>query len=143
MYRFVADIFNDSAMMLDVLSPALGKGPRVGCLSAASCLRALCGVAAGSSKASLSKHFATQGNLGELNAVSWTGAVVWFVVLMICLERLESGDHHLSYWHGGGLTCCFTYQDAEGDVDLSDDPAGHSSLHKLSRSPLGQSEDLE
>jgi hypothetical protein len=33
-------------------------------------LRSLCGVAAGSSKASLSAHFATQGNLGELNAVS-------------------------------------------------------------------------
>ena len=32
--------------------------------------RALCGVAAGSSKASLSAHFAKKGNLGELNAVS-------------------------------------------------------------------------
>ena len=33
--------------------------------------RALCGVAAGSSKASLSAHFAKKGNLGELNAVSY------------------------------------------------------------------------
>ncbi|EME84443.1 uncharacterized protein MYCFIDRAFT_187449 [Pseudocercospora fijiensis CIRAD86] len=41
---------------------------RVVVLSLSSVLRSLCGVAAGSSKASLSAHFAKQGNLGELNA---------------------------------------------------------------------------
>ncbi|KAE8453123.1 hypothetical protein EG329_012310 [Mollisiaceae sp. DMI_Dod_QoI] len=68
MYRLAADIFNDAAMILDCLSPALPKTSRVGLLSLSSVLRSLCGVAAGSSKASLSAHFATQGNLGELNA---------------------------------------------------------------------------
>lgn len=70
MYRLAADIFNDAAMILDCLSPAFPKPLRVVLLSMSSVLRALCGVAAGSSKASLSAHFATQGNLGELNAVS-------------------------------------------------------------------------
>ena len=70
MYRLAADVFNDTAMMLDCLSPALPKAPRVLLLSFSSVLRALCGVAAGSSKASLSAHFAKWGNLGELNAVS-------------------------------------------------------------------------
>ena len=70
MYRLAADIFNDTAMVLDCLSPALSKVPRVILLSLSSILRALCGVAAGSSKASLSAHFAKWGNLGELNAVS-------------------------------------------------------------------------
>lgn len=69
MYRLAADVFNDTAMVLDCLSPALPKGPRVLLLSCSSVLRALCGVAAGSSKASLSAHFAKWGNLGELNAV--------------------------------------------------------------------------
>ena len=69
MYRLAADIFNDTAMVLDCLSPALPKAPRVLLLSLSSVLRALCGVAAGSSKASLSAHFAKWGNLGELNAV--------------------------------------------------------------------------
>lgn len=71
MYRLAADVFNDSAMILDCLSPAFPKTWRVILLSFSSVLRALCGVAAGSSKASLSAHFATQGNLGELNAVSY------------------------------------------------------------------------
>ena len=70
MYRLAADVFNDTAMVLDCLSPALPKVPRVILLSFSSILRALCGVAAGSSKASLSAHFAKWGNLGELNAVS-------------------------------------------------------------------------
>lgn len=70
MYRLAADIFNDAAMILDCLSPGFPKVIRVGILAGSSILRSLCGVAAGSSKASLSAHFATQGNLGELNAVS-------------------------------------------------------------------------
>ncbi|KAI9852882.1 MAG: hypothetical protein M1838_004441 [Thelocarpon superellum] len=68
MYRLAADVFNDAAIVLDCVSPALPKLARVGVLSLASVLRALCGVAAGSSKASLSAHFAKWGNLGELNA---------------------------------------------------------------------------
>lgn len=69
-WRFAADIFNDAAMIFDCLSPAFPKSVRVALLSASSVLRALCGVAAGSAKASLSAHFAQRGNLGELNAVS-------------------------------------------------------------------------
>lgn len=68
MYRLAADVFNDTAMVLDCLSPAFPKPARVMVLSFSSCLRALCGVCAGSAKASLSAHFAKRGNLGELNA---------------------------------------------------------------------------
>ena len=68
MWRLAADVFNDGAMILDCLSPALPKMPRVLLLSTSSVLRALCGVAAGSAKASLSAHFAKWDNLGELNA---------------------------------------------------------------------------
>lgn len=70
MYRLAADVFNDAAMILDCLSPAFPRTIRVLVLSLSSILRALCGVTAGSSKASLSAHFAKWGNLGELNAVS-------------------------------------------------------------------------
>ncbi|QQK41702.1 RUS1 family protein-like protein [Penicillium digitatum] len=68
-YRLAADVFNDIAMILDCLSPGVPAGPaRVIVLSTAGVLRALCGVAGGSSKASLSAHFAKWGNLAELNA---------------------------------------------------------------------------
>ncbi|KAJ5364340.1 uncharacterized protein N7496_010053 [Penicillium cataractarum] len=68
-YRLAADVFNDLAMILDCLSPMVPAGVmRVSILSAAGVLRALCGVAGGSSKASLSAHFAKWGNLAELNA---------------------------------------------------------------------------
>ncbi|KAF2491100.1 DUF647-domain-containing protein [Lophium mytilinum] len=68
MYRLAADVFNDAAMVLDCLSPAFPKPVRVLVLGLSSILRSLCGVAAGSAKASLSAHFAQRGNLGELNA---------------------------------------------------------------------------
>ncbi|KAI1346388.1 vitamin B6 photo-protection and homoeostasis-domain-containing protein [Xylaria sp. FL0043] len=67
-YRFLADIFNDSAMFLDVLSPALPGPAKVVALCMSGVLRALCGVSGGSAKASLSAHFARSGNLAELNA---------------------------------------------------------------------------
>ncbi|RMZ90272.1 hypothetical protein DV736_g2502, partial [Chaetothyriales sp. CBS 134916] len=68
-YRFFADVVNDLAFVLDVLSPSL-PAPllRVPALCLASACRAICGVCGGSSKAILSAHFATRGNIGELNA---------------------------------------------------------------------------
>ena len=71
MYRLAADVLNDTAMILDCLSPAFPKPIRVLVLSFSSVLRSLCGVCAGSAKASLSAHFAKKGNLGEVNAVSF------------------------------------------------------------------------
>ncbi|TGZ80329.1 DUF647-domain-containing protein [Ascodesmis nigricans] len=69
-YRFAADIFNDLAMVMDCLSPLFVPAPlmRVGLLCLSGVLRALCGVAGGASKASLSVHFAKSGNVAELNA---------------------------------------------------------------------------
>lgn len=89
MYRLLADILNDFAFVLDCLSPAFPKPVRVLILSFSSVLRALCGVAAGSAKASLSAHFARWGNLGELNAkdssqetvISLVGMLVGSVVV--------------------------------------------------------------
>lgn len=68
MYRLAADIFNDSAFILDCLSPALPTQPRVAVLCLAGALRAVCGVCGGGAKAALSVHFARAGNVGELNA---------------------------------------------------------------------------
>ncbi|KAH8204532.1 hypothetical protein TruAng_001306 [Truncatella angustata] len=67
-YRYMADIFNDAALLLDILTPSLPQTPKILSLCAAGILRSLCGVAAGAAKASLSAHFAKNGNLAELNA---------------------------------------------------------------------------
>lgn len=88
-YRFAADIFNDVGMVLNCLSPVVAAGGvRVGVLCAAGVLQAICGVAGGSSKASLSAHFAKNGNLGEVNAVRW-----FLVVLQAQLEIEKVPDH--------------------------------------------------
>lgn len=89
MYRLLADVFNDMAMLLECLSPLLpSRSMRLVILCAASVGKALCGVAAGSAKASLSSHFAKQGNLGELNAKDASQETV--ISLMGMLVSLRS-----------------------------------------------------
>ncbi|KAG7446676.1 DUF647-domain-containing protein [Guyanagaster necrorhizus] len=78
-YRFLADILNDGAIVLETLTPVFVAASKHGlpslrvptlCLSAS--LRSLCGVAAGGSKAAIGLHFATpvngKGDLGDLSA---------------------------------------------------------------------------
>ncbi|KAL2013795.1 hypothetical protein VTN00DRAFT_1320 [Thermoascus crustaceus] len=99
-YRLAADVFNDAAIILDCLSPLVGtKAGRVGVLSAAGVMRALCGVAGASSKASLSAHFARWGNLGEVNAVGsllvsniTTPLATW--TALICLLTLHLATNY-------------------------------------------------
>lgn len=67
-YRFFADIVNDTAFILDCISPIMPTVGRAMTLGVSNACRALCGVAGGSSKAILSSHFAKSGNVGELNA---------------------------------------------------------------------------
>lgn len=93
MYRLAADIFNDTAMVLDCLSPTFPKPARVVVLSFSSCLRALCGVCAGSAKASLSAHFAKRGNLGELNAKDSSQETVISLMGMLAGSLVVSWVH--------------------------------------------------
>ncbi|KAI5863563.1 DUF647-domain-containing protein [Durotheca rogersii] len=67
-FRYFADIVNDAALVLDLISPALPFQPKIFTICLAGILRALCGISGGAAKASLSAHFAKTGNLAELNA---------------------------------------------------------------------------
>lgn len=75
-YRLLADSLNDAAVILDTLSPLLSSHTipslRVGALCLSASFRALCGIAAGGSKAAITLHFATPidgtGDVGDLNA---------------------------------------------------------------------------
>ncbi|KAF9653734.1 DUF647-domain-containing protein [Thelephora ganbajun] len=105
-YRFLADILNDMAIVLDVLSPQLdkfvhaftgrdfGSGIRVTALCLSGSFRALCGIVAGGSKAAVTMHFASDsvigsGDIGDLNAkdssketvLALLGLLLGFVIL--------------------------------------------------------------
>ncbi|KAJ7150836.1 vitamin B6 photo-protection and homoeostasis-domain-containing protein [Mycena crocata] len=79
-FRLLADVSNDAAIVLDTLSPLFVSaampmripGLRIAALCLSGSLRALCGIAAGGSKAALTVHFATPtsgaGDIGDLNA---------------------------------------------------------------------------
>ena len=58
-YRFLADLFNDAALILQTFSSSVTiPGLKMLVIITAGCMRALCGVCAGSAKASLTNHFA-------------------------------------------------------------------------------------
>ncbi|KIY72534.1 hypothetical protein CYLTODRAFT_343854, partial [Cylindrobasidium torrendii FP15055 ss-10] len=66
-YRLLADVLNDSAIVLDTLTPHYPEY-RVPMLCLSASLRSLCAIAAGGSKTAISVHFARRGDLGDLNA---------------------------------------------------------------------------
>lgn len=100
-YRFLADIFNDCSQFLDLLLPALPLMPKISVMVSASILRSLCGVAAGASKATLSAHFAKNGNLAELNAKEASQETVVSLMGMLAgtlLVKLVEGKTAVWCW---------------------------------------------
>jgi hypothetical protein len=81
---------------MELYSPYLGPYGKILALTTGEALRALCGVAAGASKAALSVHFAKHDNLAELNAkeASQETAVglVGLAVGTLIVKYVE--DHH-------------------------------------------------
>ncbi|KAK3490095.1 vitamin B6 photo-protection and homoeostasis-domain-containing protein [Neurospora crassa] len=100
-FRFLADVLNDAAQLLDLVIPVAVVETRyslkLGVIVGSGVLRSWCGVAAGASKASLSAHFVTQkSSLAELNAkeasqetvVSLLGMLVGSLVVKVVQDRL-------------------------------------------------------
>lgn len=71
-YRFMADLFNDSAMVFDCLAPLFpfSKKAIIGMLCMSGLLRSICGVMAGGSRAALTQHFTdpVRGSIADVNA---------------------------------------------------------------------------
>lgn len=96
-YRFLADLFNDTAFFLELYSPYLSSWGKVVALSTGEALRALCGVSAGASKAALSMHFAKHDNLAELNAKEASQeTAVGLVGLLVGTVVVRSIEDHRS-----------------------------------------------
>ncbi|ORY84370.1 root UVB sensitive family, partial [Protomyces lactucae-debilis] len=80
-FRFMADIFNDSAMILSTLSSAVPGPFQTMVVIAASCLRALCGVCAGSTKAALTNHFAkSEASVGDVNSKDGSQETIIYLI---------------------------------------------------------------
>ena len=67
-WRFVADLANDAALFLEIFSVHLPPMYFMLCASVASLFKAVCGVAGGSSRASLTQHFSIRHNMADVAA---------------------------------------------------------------------------
>ncbi|KAG2340304.1 hypothetical protein BDR05DRAFT_551260 [Suillus weaverae] len=93
-FRFLADVINDTSIVLDTISPYFttislstaspyipsGSTLQIVALCMSGAMRSLCGLVAGGSKAALTDHFASpmnsKGDVGELNAKSASRSTV-------------------------------------------------------------------
>ncbi|KAI9061637.1 DUF647-domain-containing protein, partial [Trametes sanguinea] len=118
MYRLLADVLNDAAIVCDTLSPHLAhislslqypfltpasdSALRVVALCLSGAFRALCGAVAGGSKAALTVHFATAGekpgDVGDLSAKDGSKETVLALFGMLC------GSVVLHYVHSARMT---------------------------------------
>ncbi|KAL4252977.1 RUS1 family protein [Abortiporus biennis] len=117
-YRLVADITNDVAIVLDLLSPQLssyslspvypyiverpGTGLRVAALCLSAVFRSICGVAAGGSRAAITLHFAQDGavpgDVGDLSAKDASKETVLALIGML------AGSLMIPYLHTAQTT---------------------------------------
>jgi Vitamin B6 photo-protection and homoeostasis len=133
-YRLLADIFNDGAMILDCLSPALPKHIRLFSLCVSGSLRALCGVAAGGAKAALSVHFARANNIGDLNAKDSSQETV--IGLLGMLVSQSALTHSISeIVTAGRLLRCIPSDHTSSHLVPSPASFGRPPFHELSGSP--------
>ncbi|KAM0271127.1 hypothetical protein ACHAQH_009194 [Verticillium albo-atrum] len=101
-YRFLADLFNDSAFFLELANPFFSGWAKILILVSAESLRALCGIAAGASKAALSTHFARRNNLAELNTKEASQETA------VGLIGLLAGTAIIHYVQNRGAVFCLT-----------------------------------
>jgi hypothetical protein len=65
-WRLFADMVNDVGLTLDLFAPLFGQEYFVYVVSLACVFKSMCGVAAGATKASLTAHFALDGNMADV-----------------------------------------------------------------------------
>jgi hypothetical protein len=105
-FRFLADVINDTSIVLDTISPYFtsislsttspyipsGSTLQILALCMSGAMRSLCALVAGGSKAALTDHFASpvnsKGDVGEMNAksasrstvIALTGVLVYQII---------------------------------------------------------------
>lgn len=95
-FRLFADVINDVGLTLDMLAPYAGTQNVLYVTSIATVCKVMCGIAAGSTKGSITHHFALRGNIADLNAKEQTQETLVSLVGMLCgvalaryLRRIE------------------------------------------------------
>ncbi|KJE96619.1 GTP-binding protein [Capsaspora owczarzaki ATCC 30864] len=106
-WRLVADIFNDLAMFVELLSPLVGEWfLAFACLG--SVLRSIVGVAGGATRAAITQHQARRNNHGDVSAKDGSQeTLVNLAALLVSLWLLPAlgSDHPTLVWL---LFCSFT-----------------------------------
>jgi len=97
-WRLFADLINNAGLTLDLLAPLAGSEGFLFVASVAQVCKAMCGVAAGATKAALTAHFALRDNMADVQAKE--GSQETFVTLL----GLVFGMRFAAYANDSALT---------------------------------------
>lgn len=136
-FRFLADVINDTSIVLDTISPYLvtvslstvsphlpsGSTLQVVALCISGALRSLCGLVAGGSKAALTNHFASpvncKGDVGELNAKSASRSTVIALTGVLVSPLTTKGKTSPDFCHSLGRSSYLISRTAHPLIQLS------------------------
>lgn len=101
-FRLLADIMNDVGLTLDMMAPLFHNENILVVSGVATICKVICGMAAGSTKASITAHFALRGNMGDLNAKESTQetlvSLVGMTLGMSLAKILSALESNASMW---------------------------------------------
>eukprot|EP00614_Pseudopedinella_elastica_P006969 CAMPEP_0172602614 /NCGR_PEP_ID=MMETSP1068-20121228/22789_1 /TAXON_ID=35684 /ORGANISM="Pseudopedinella elastica, Strain CCMP716" /LENGTH=541 /DNA_ID=CAMNT_0013404031 /DNA_START=49 /DNA_END=1674 /DNA_ORIENTATION=+ len=121
-WRLFADLANDVGLTLDLLAPSFQGPYLLVCLSIATLCKAACGVAAGSTKASITAHMSLEGNTADVAAKE--GAQETCVTLLglgagvALAKRLDSLGEGAIFKGFAALTALHAYANWKGVAAL-------------------------
>jgi len=94
-WRLFADILNDIAMFIEIVTPRLSKDMTLAVLCGASFSRSIVGVAGGATKAAVAQHQAKNHNMADLSAKDGSQeTMVNLLALLVNLWLLPRIAHH-------------------------------------------------
>ena len=111
-WRLFADAINDVGLTLQMAVPYCSKDQVLPLLVLSGCCFGACGVAAGATKASLTGHFAREGNMGDVQAkegtqetaVNLLGMVLGYYLVKV-ISGSGAGGQHLAWVAFWALMC--------------------------------------
>jgi hypothetical protein len=116
-WRLFADGINDVGLTLDLLAPLFGPEYFIYVVSLACVFKSMCGVAAGATKASLTAHFALDGNMADVQCKEGsqeTAVTLIGLVFGAYFAKLANGSNECIWVAFFLLTALHFYANYEG-----------------------------
>ncbi|XP_059174146.1 RUS family member 1-like isoform X2 [Physella acuta] len=144
-WRLFADILNDTAIFLDIISPSFGPYfTLVVCISGV--CRSIVGVAGGATRASLTQHQARRNNMADVSAKDGSQETLVNLAALLCslvLIPMVSGHQMVIWLLFLVFTCLHLFANYKAVTSVCMETISQSRLHFIAKHYLTKEEVLD